>query len=89
MYTQLCLHGDLEKEQAAQDPGNRAVLPRGCKGKKSAGVEASLQWKGKPLADEVGTGLSGASHPWAWHGDWARGNRLRHHREAPHPPLHS
>lgn len=88
MYAQLCLLGDLEKEPAAQTPGNKAVLPRGCREKKKkVGVEASLQWEGQAAGEEVGAGLSGASHPWAWRGDWARGNRLRHHHHREAPPL--
>lgn len=63
MYTQLCLHGDLEKEQEAQDPGNRAVLPRGCRVKRVPALRHLCSGSASRWQKRLGLALQGPATP--------------------------
>lgn len=60
----MCLLGDLEKEPAAQTPGNKAVLPRGCREKKKKlALRHRCSGKGRLLARRLGLAFLGPATP--------------------------
>lgn len=63
VYAHLCLLEDFEKETAAQAPGNKAVLPQGCRAKGTQALRHHCSGRALPLADEVGTGFQGPATP--------------------------